>query len=319
MLRALEATRRGLTVDELLEAASAECSKRTLYRDLQQLQEAGFPLVDEEGRWRVLQPGEGGLSLPVDPTQLLALSLTEDLLAPIEGSSLAESIRELRTRLLATLTPAGRAFCEELRDTAIGSLFGPVRGLRGSSHVRAVEEAIGRQHKLHIRYRSPRREPTDRTVRPYCTWYAAGRVYLVAWCERADDVRTFALQRLLEAEVLDEAFEADPGFNPVAFTRLGFGVFHGPVYHVVVDFSTDVAHLIRERRYHETQRVSDRPRGVRLTMDAAGLPEVAAWVAGFGASARPIAPPELVEAVRELHEGGLRSLAEPQAGLPGAV
>ena len=47
---------------------------------------------------------------------------------------------------------------------------------------------------------------------------------------------------------------------------------------------------------------------MRLRMEAAGLPEIAAWVAGFGGDARAIAPPELVEAVARLHRDGLRAV-----------
>jgi hypothetical protein len=53
----------------------------------------------------------------------------------------------------------------------------------------------------------------------------------------------------------------------------------------------------------------DRARVVVLTMNAAGLPEIAAWVASFGGAAVPLAPPELAEAVRERHAAGLEALA----------
>jgi hypothetical protein len=98
-------------------------------------------------------------------------------------------------------------------------------------------------------------------------------MYLVAYCHKAEEIRTFAVERIVTAEVLDETFEADPAFDAASFTRKGFGVFHGPVHQIVVDFSPRVAHLIRERRYHATQQVADRGRGVRLKMEAAGLPE----------------------------------------------
>jgi predicted DNA-binding transcriptional regulator YafY len=93
---------------------------------------------------------------------------------------------------------------------------------------------------------------------------------------------------------------------------------HGEVEAVAVEFTGAVAHLVRERRFHHTQRLTDLDGGgVRLEMQVAGLPEVAAWVAGFGGAARPLAPPALVEAVRRLHEEGLRAVAEgppPPAG-----
>ena len=54
-----------------------------------------------------------------------------------------------------------------------------------------------------------------------------------------------------------------------------------------------------------TQELVDRGRGVRLKMEAAGLPEIASWVSGFGGDAKVIGPKELVDAVRALHRAGL--------------
>lgn len=300
-----------MTVEELREALDEGCAARTIYRDLEILQEVGFPLVNEEGRWRCLESGEGAWSVPVEPSQLLALSLMMDLVGPLQGTGLAEPVEELVTALRATLTPEGRAFLEEVRHSAVGTLFGPVGYADKRDVLDAVRDAVNREQRLRIVYAAPHRPPTERIVEPYTTWYAAGRLYLVAWCRRAEDVRTFAVQRIAEAEVTEESFDPDPTFDAADYARRSFGVFHGAVYHFVIDFSAAVAHLVRERRFHHTQRLVDRDDGsVRLIMDAAGLPEVAAWVTGFGGSALPIAPRELVDAVRRLHEEGLARLNE---------
>jgi proteasome accessory factor B len=242
----------------------------------------------------------------VNPTEVVALMLTEDLLAPVEGTWLAEPVAKLRARLSATLTPTGRKYCAELRKANVATLFGGGHYGDKRAELETIHEAIEKQHRVRITYSTPGKRPEDRTIEPYCTWFAAGRVYLVAYCHKAQDTRTFAVQRIQHAEVLDEPFDPDPTFDPAAFTRKGFGVYHGPVYRVTIDFSPKVAHLIRERRFHVSQRVTEVGEGVRLKMEAAGLPEIASWVAGFGGEARAVAPKELVEAVQDLHRRGLK-------------
>lgn len=309
VLRCLEGARRGLTIEEIRDAIGESCHLRTIRRDVADLQAAGFPVVvDQDRRFSVLRSDAGGWSVPVDPSEVIALALTEELLSPLRGTALAEPLASLRARLNAMLTPQGRAYVAELKKTAVATLFGAVSYDDRGREVEAIQDAIARQHRLTIRYAAPGRIAEARTVDPYCTWYAGGRVYLVAFCHKAEDVRTFAVQRIEAAEVLDEAFDPDPAFDAAEYVRLSFGVYHGAVHRVVVDFDASVAHLVRERRYHVSQRVTERPDGVRLTMDAAGLPEIAAWVAGFGGKARPVAPKELVEAVRALHEDGLARL-----------
>jgi hypothetical protein len=54
--------------------------------------------------------------------------------------------------------------------------------------------------------------------------------------------------------------------------------------------------------------------GVRLTMTAAGLPEVAAWIASFGGKVTAVAPEGLIGAVRALHEGGIAACGQGGKG-----
>lgn len=318
LLRVLEGSRKGMSVVQLRGAIEESQSTRTLYRDLLVLQGAGFPITNEEGIWRLLETGEGSWSIPVNPTEVVALMLTEELLAPVEGSWLAEPLSKLRSRLSASLTPIGRRYCAELRKSNVATLFGSGRYGEKRAELEAIHEAIEKQQRLSIKYATPGKHPEKRTIDPYCTWFASGRVYLVAYCHKAEDTRTFAVQRIQHAEVLDESFETDPAFDPASFTRKGFGVFHGPVHRVTIDFSQKVAHLIRERRFHVTQQVTDHGQGVRLKMEAAGLPEIAAWVAGFGGDARAVGPKELVEAVKIIHCQGL-AVAETAGGMSSDV
>jgi len=309
ILRLLEGSRRGLTAAEVRSALEEICSARTIYRDLIVLQEAGFPLTNQDKRWQFLESGAGSWVVPVNPTEVVGLMLAEDVFEPASGSWLLEPLRKLRQRLSAMLTPVGRQYCQELRRSNVATLFGTGRYGEKRAEIEALHEAIEKQHRLRIRYSTPGKAASDRTVDPYCTWFAAGRMYLVAYCHKAEEIRTFAVERIVSARVLDEAFDVDPSFDAAAFTRKGFGVFHGPVHQIVVDFSPRVAHLIRERRYHATQQVADRGQGVRLKMEAAGLPEIAAWIAGFGGDARAVSPRELVDRVLKLHLEGQAAIA----------
>lgn len=54
VLRELQTSRLGLRVEDLHARIDEPASRRTIYRDLDALQAAGFPLTrTEEGRWRL--------------------------------------------------------------------------------------------------------------------------------------------------------------------------------------------------------------------------------------------------------------------------
>ncbi|MFO0749482.1 MAG: WYL domain-containing protein [Myxococcota bacterium] len=312
LLRALEASRHGLTMAELHDAIDEECDPRTLYRDLEALQAAGFPLTkeDDEKRWRVLEPREGGWVVPLEPTELIALALAENLLVHTGASTLFDPLVVLRSKLLAMMSPAGRTYFDELKTASLATMKAPAGFGDKSEILSALQDAIQEREVVTILHHKPGdAAPKERVVEPYATWFTEGGFYVIAYCRTAGDFRHFALQRILAVTRRDESFEPSPIFDPAAYTRKGFGAYHGPVQRIVLEFGPAVAFLVRERRFHHTQRLRDLPAGgVELTMEAAGLPEVAAWIAGFGGDVVPHAPAALREAVRGLFERGLAAL-----------
>jgi predicted DNA-binding transcriptional regulator YafY len=315
VLRAIEATRQGVTIEELHEQLGRPCTVRTLYRDVEQLQQAGFSLVSTDGRWTVVRVNGDAVSCPVRPSEVVALRLALQLLEPMGEGPAVTSLRELAERIAARLTPEGRAYAAEISAMAVA------RHLLASAPVPAdveatVHEGLKLGQCLRIRHAAPGKAAHARVVEPRGIWVQGGRSYLVGHCRETNEVRSFLLGRIEAAEVIEDTFEADPSFDLAAYARRSFGVFQGPSHRYAIDLHPEVAHVARERIFHPSQRATAGEGGwTRLTFESAGLPEVAAWVAGYGGYAVAIGPPELVEAVRALHETGLAALEEGRDAL----
>ncbi len=311
LLRALESSRFGLTVQQLLDLLEGECTLRTLYRDLEQLPAAGFPIYSEGGRfyWRRDASPSGALAA-LRPSEVLTLLVTEDLLPGLGETGFVREHRQLRTRLTAQLTDAGRAWIRDMRSAIRATLPAPAKLRTHSATIDLLEEACAVEQVLQVVYAAPLQDATTRQVEPHLLWFHAGRAYLVAYCRLAQAFRTFAVQRIQKVQLLDESFERRAEFHPEQYTGAGFGVLHGAAQTVVIDFDAEVAHIANEREWHPTADVTALAGGgARLTMHVGGMPEVAAWLAGFGGKARAVAPPSLVECVRALHQAGLQQYA----------
>lgn len=164
ILRLLESTRTGLRAREIHDALGGGMSERTIFRDLQHLQEAGFPLFFEDGsRWRVLTHIEGGYSVPVAPSELLALLLSEELLAPMRSAEVVGALAGLRQKVAVMLSPKGRAYAEEIKDHLVATFVGPGDYADGSI-VPTIEEAIQLEHRLRIGYWTPGMRAGERRV-----------------------------------------------------------------------------------------------------------------------------------------------------------
>jgi predicted DNA-binding transcriptional regulator YafY len=311
VLRLLEGSRGGLRAADIRNELEREVTERTIFRDIKHLQAAGFALLEENGRWRVLAHGEGGYAVPVKPTELLALLLSKDLLRPIRSTEVASAFEELRKKVSAMLTPVGRRYAEDLAGSLVATFTAPGEYDARGAEIRLIEEAIQKEHSLRLSYWSPkgsRGEQTEREVDPYVLWFADGRLYLVGWCHLRRELRMFLVDRIRAVEVLDRSFDRDPGFDAREYIGRGFSVWHGESHDIRLLFRPEVAHLPRERRFHHTQQVHGQPDGsALLSMQAAGLPQLAAWIAGFGGLVRVQAPRVLADMVRELHLAGLEA------------
>ncbi len=300
ILGALSAAPRGLTVHELQELTE-DGTLRTTYRDLEQLQEAGFALSNDAGRW-VVEP-RARVSVPVPPEEVLALVVATEAIGA--RGPFSAPLHTLRRKLLAAMTPKARAYCEQLSDTSVATTLG--QATVAPAVADAAREAIEKEQLLTITHAKPGEAPRRRVVEPYGTWIADGRAYLVARSPGKAQPQHFHLARITAAEVLDETFERDPSFSLEEYARTGFGAFHGPMHEVAIELAPEVAHVARESEYHPTQEVEELGDGrVLLRMQTAGLPRLAAWIAGFGGKARAVEPPELIELVCALGEGAVR-------------
>ena len=96
-------------------------------------------------------------------------------------------------------------------------------GRRAPTRCPAVNEALRRGRRLSLRYYVPGRdEVTPREVDPMRLVVVDGRSYLEGWCYRAEAVRLFRLDRMLDVEVLDVAADPPADAEPIDVAQ---GVF----------------------------------------------------------------------------------------------
>jgi proteasome accessory factor C len=159
-----------------------------------------------------------------------------------------------------------------------------------------VRDALARGRRLHLRYYVPARdEPTERDVDPIRLLAVAGQTYLQAWCHRAEGVRRFRLDRVLDVRVLDAPAEP-PREAPV--TELDGGLYapapDDPV--VVLDLAPE-ARWVAE--YYPVDAAEELGEGrLRVQLRAADDRWVVRLALRLGMSLRVIEPAELAERVR---------------------
>ena len=151
--------------------------------------------ADEDGVVKVSNADYLRRPLRLGSTEAAALTVA---LRTLRESS-AEATREVIDRVLDKLERAG----EDPAPIGTGPLIEPPR-ISATRHVLGEALAADRQLRLDY-YVAPRDERTDRVVDPIAILDIDGVAYLDAWCHRAESRRTFRLDRIDNAEILDSA------------------------------------------------------------------------------------------------------------------
>jgi predicted DNA-binding transcriptional regulator YafY len=160
----------------------------------------------------------------------------------------------------------------------------PVKDYSASREIiEAVNKAMLSETKLAVTYHHPQRDAYTAVVHPYALFVNKQRMYLCANSEKHGEVRTFAVQRIKNAEPTVEPFQRPETFDLREFYSSAFGVITGEPQTVKLRFSPDVAYYVAETVWHPSQKIKMHEDGsITLSMKVAVTSELEAWVRSWG-------------------------------------
>ena len=303
ILREVERARAGgVAIDEL--TALCHVTTRTIRRDLQALEEAGFPLFDDRSgddgktRWRVNGQAFKGLGAGLTLSELSALYFSRTLLASLTGAAFRDEVASAFEKLASVLTPHMRQFLDQMpRVITTKKETGRISDAQQGNVGRAVEATLlHRQAEITYDSKSSGRTKTY-IVHPYRLAYAQGGLYLLAYVPEYKEIRTFAVERLQRVSLLEDRFEPIEELPEDAFPH-SLGVHSGPPARVEIDFLPTVADYVLGRSWHPSQATTEqRDGGVRMVLDVCLDRALTSWILSFGPLARVVSPEALAREI----------------------
>ena len=285
-------------------ARELDCNPRTVYRDLEALQFAGFPMYTErvggKSLWSLLDTVKHHYPIPFTLPELMALYFSRDLVKTLEGTVFYEALASLFHKVTTTLPPESKSYLKGL-ETSLKVAPRPYKQYdMFKDIIHPVSDAILKKRRIEIIYYTmSRRKMSQRRVAPYKIWFHDGTFYLIGHCSLKDEVRIFALDRIKMIRVTEEAFSMPGDFDVDAFMGDSFGVFVGDPVRVKIWFTADIAGYISEKVWHASQEIHVQEDGsVVLEAEVAGTDEIKFWVLRWGANAMVLAPESLQAQIR---------------------
>jgi predicted DNA-binding transcriptional regulator YafY len=292
------------TLQRLASELDDACHERTLRRDLDALGLAGFPIYDqrEDGRtfW-VLDPDYRRFPVPLTATELFALQCGAEILKPLDGTFLGDSLHTLLQKTRSALTAEQRRYLGLLQrgfsiEVVARKDYQDHRGL-----VERIKTAVEQCRTVEIRYVPLRTtRPVARRVNPYLLRYQNETLYLIGYDHLRKTERTFAVDRIRSLSMTDRTFNPPLYFSVQDYFKDAFGVFRGKPEEVELIIEKQAARWVRERRWHDSQKIAPLKGGrIRINFRVAVSPELLTWVLGFGSQVRVIRPESLKKAVQD--------------------
>ncbi len=156
-----------------------------------------------------------------------------------------------------------------------------------------LQEALAQGRQLRLRYWTPARdEISERVVDPMRLVTVGTDAYLQGWCHTAEAVRTFRLDRIVEAEVLEAASSPPPQAQLVDVAQAGGAWSGGPSdLEVTLDLAPHVRWVVE---YHPVESADELPGGgLRVVLRTPDLAWARRLVLRLAGGATVVAPAAL--------------------------
>src|SRR5262245_22084897 len=208
----------GVTVDDA--SRDLQCTIRTIWRDLDTLQKAGFPLYTERaadgnrGVWRVTEDFKRALPLKLTLGELAAVLMSRHLLSPLGLGVLGPEVASAFDKIQHVLSRDALKVLDQIRDRLGVRPSGAKLHAPAAEHLPKIHQALAEHRTLKTRYYSASRDSEDvREIDPYHLTLFNGGLYLVGYCHMRDAVRTLAVERMRSVELSRARFAVPADFN----------------------------------------------------------------------------------------------------------
>lgn len=195
-------TRRLITSTSLAEKFGV--STRTIYRDLKTLEQAGVPILTEEGKGYSLMEGFKIPPVMFTENQANALILAEQLVLKNKDSSLIKDYSEAIEKVKAVLRQTEKDKANLLSER---TMFGKIKEFeKNSNSLSALQNALTNFYLIKLDYINAENQKSTRTVEPFALINTTESWLLVAYCRLRKDFRFFRLDRIEKLEILSDQF-----------------------------------------------------------------------------------------------------------------
>ena len=317
VLQVLERVRFGKTLSELRDDVMddlglSSLSERTLRRDLEALQAAGFDVDSHDSQrgkiWKLGPRAKSTHKISATATELIALSLGRDLLHPLAGTPFWMGIESFWNKIRDEIPAPVLSHYEKFNRT-LHVIGVPAKSYeKHQGMIKTINRAILEHRIVEIDYEKPGERKKMRRIEPYAVFLFQSSLYVVAAaCEispddETDRVRTWKLDRFRKATILDEWFQVPDDLDLDQYIGSSMGIFVGKKpRNFKIKLSAQAGGWAIEDPWHPEQKVRKlKDGGFELTVKAANELDIIPRVLQWAGEAEILSPKDTREAIAQI-------------------
>jgi predicted DNA-binding transcriptional regulator YafY len=173
-----------------------DVSRRTIFRDIRSLLEAGVPIGGDAGEGYFIVDGYHLPPVVFNKEEASALLLGEKFIEINADQQTIDLFREAMYKVKAVLRYSDKEFLEMLEQKISIRPHSHEEHLP-NAHLMEIQQAIATNHVLRIEYHANYSDAiTKREVEPLGMVFYSNRWHLIAHCRLRDDLRDFRADRI---------------------------------------------------------------------------------------------------------------------------
>jgi predicted DNA-binding transcriptional regulator YafY len=270
-------------------ATRFEVSKRTIYRDIQALCEAGVPITVADRQGYALVEGYFLPPLSFTAAEALILALGSDFMAHNFDHDYRVAAHSAYRKIDAVLPPLLRTQVDHLKS---GLHFFATHRLDDDrlKALRDLRQAVAEHKRIRIQYVKRDRASnasvqTLREVDPYHLTRLADDWYVTGYCHLRQAMRVFRLTRIDQLAILEHTFEySEAAANGRPEHSAGQPMF------VQVLFDQNAARWAGESHRYTLIDQEETPAGVRMMLLTQSENDIVRWLLSWGGDVRVLEP-----------------------------
>ncbi len=284
-----------------------EVSRATVKRDIEYMRDRlGAPIVWDASlrgyRYDHSQPGADSFSLPglwFNASEIYALLTMDQLLSNLQPGLLGPHLEPLRRRVHALLEQGDHG-----REELAGRIrIAPVARREVDEPIfETLASALLQRRRLNLHhYNRASDKVVERQVSPQRLLYYRDNWYLDAWCHLRKGLRSFGVDAIRQAQILEQQAREVPEKDLDAVYRAGYGIFAGrEVQKAVLRFSPQAARWVASETWHGAQKGYYDEQGFYiLEIPYSVDTELIMDILRHGPQVEVLKPPQLREKLRE--------------------